>query len=110
MNNELYAHELYLLGFQDGPKDSRGFYNDIGSPVTGLIYLHREHNGQYQYVSLTSYKGEFVEAIVQVYQNVYNSRAKVAQPSLHNGIYRNLLELTNALDKVYESAKKSWLL
>jgi len=107
MNNELYAHELYLLGFEEGVKDSRGFYNDIGCPVTGLIYLHREHNKQHQYVSLTSYKGEFVEAIVQVYQTVYNSRAKVAQPSLHTGIYRNLLELTYALDKVYESAKKS---
>ena len=108
MNNELYAHELYLLGFQDGAKDARGFYNDIGCDVNGLIYLHREHNGQHQYVSLTSYKREFCEAIVQVYQNVYNSRAKVAQPSLHNGIYRNLLELTNALDKMYELAKKSW--
>jgi hypothetical protein len=106
MNNELYAHELYLLGFEEGSKDSRGFYNDIGCPVTGLIYLHREHNGQHQYVSLTSYKGEFVEAIVQVYQNVYNSRAKVQQPSLHTGIYRNLLELTDALDKVYELVKK----
>jgi hypothetical protein len=29
---------------------------------------------------------------------------------LHTGIYRNLLELTDALDKVYELAKKSWLL
>ena len=107
MNNELYAHELYLLGFQDGPKDSRGFYNDIGSPVTGLIYLHREHSGQHQYVSLTSYKEEFCEAILQVYQNVYNSRAKVAQPSLHVNIYRNLRDLTSALEKVYELAKKS---
>lgn len=107
MNNELYAHELYLLGFQEDAKDSRGFYNNIGSPVSGLIYLHREHNGQHQYVSLTSYKGEFCEAILQVYKNVYNSRAKVAQPSLHNGIYRNLLELSDALEKVYELAKKS---
>ena len=107
MNNELYAYELYLLGFQDGVKDARGFYNDIGCDVTGLIYLHREHNGQHQYVSLTSYKGEFVEAIVQVYQNVYNSRAKVAQPSLHVNIYRNLRDLTSALEKVYELAKKS---
>jgi hypothetical protein len=27
---------------------------------------------------------------------------------LHTGIYRNLLELTYALDKVYELTKKPW--
>ena len=107
MNNELYAHELYLLGFEEGAKDARGFYNDIGCDVTGLIYLHREHNRQHQYVSLTSYKGEFVEAIVQVYQNVYNSRAKVQQSPLHATLYRTLKDVVAAVSKVYELPKKS---
>lgn len=107
MNNESYAHELYLMGFAEGEKDQRGFYNDIGCPVTGLIYLTRKHSNQYQYVSLTSYKGEFCEAVVNVYQNVYNSRAKVQQTALHLNIYRNLLDLVTALEKVYELPKKS---
>ena len=107
MKNDTLKTSLENLGFKQGARDKNNYYEDIGTPVTGLVYLTRKHENQYQYVSLCSYENEFVEAVVNVYQNVYNSRAKVAQPSLHTGIYRTLLELTGALDKVYELAKKS---
>lgn len=107
MTNETIAHELYLLDFTEGKRDDKGHYADLGTPVTGLIYLYRKHKEQYQYVSLCSYDGRFLEAIVYVYQNPFNSRVKVQQPLLHGLIYRNLNQLFEALEKTYELPKKA---
>ena len=87
--------------------DKNNYYEDIGTPVTGLVYLTRKHENQYQYVSLCSYENEFVEAVVNVYQNVYNSRAKVQQSPLHATLYRTLKDVVAAVSKVYELPKKS---
>jgi hypothetical protein len=56
---------------------------------------------------LCSYENEFVEAVVNVYQNVYNSRAKVQQSPLHATLYRTLEGVVAAVSKVYELPKKS---
>jgi hypothetical protein len=107
MKNEFLKTSLENLGFKQGARDKNNYYEDIGTPVTGLVYLTRKHENQHQYVSLCSYENEFVEAVVDVYQNVYNSRAKVQQTPLHATLYRTLEDVVAAVNKVYELPKKS---
>lgn len=107
MKNEVLKTALENLGFKQGARDKNNYYDDLGTPVTGLVYLTRKHENQYQYVSLCSYENEFREAVVNVYQNVYNSRAKVQQTALHGTIYRTLEDVVAAVSKVYELPKKS---
>lgn len=108
MKNTLITLNLREMGFVEGIRDKNDYYADLGAPVNGLVYLTRKHKDQFQYVSLCGAHDEdrFLEAVVHIYQFVFNSRAKVQQPLLHVNIHRNLDELVAALDKIYELPKK----
>ena len=97
------------LGFVESEKELRDprSYADIGCPVEGLWYGYRVHQGQYQYVSLCAYLGEFVEAVVMVYQTKFNSRQKPQQTPLNANSARSEEDLLSLLNKVYEIPKKS---
>ncbi len=45
-------------------------------PVSELVYLHRVHEGQHCYLSLTHYEGRFLEAVVEVFHVPRNGKAK----------------------------------
>jgi hypothetical protein len=98
--------QMLALGFTEGERDPKtGWYADLGTPVSGLWYGHRVHEGQWQYVSLCAYLGDFVEAVVQVYQTKFNSRQKPQQTPLFGGLCRNLPDLQAAVAKKYELPK-----
>ena len=107
MTNAEMTVQLEKLGFVEGEKDPKNptWYADLGTPVTGLWYGHRVHEGQYQYVSLCSYLGDFVEAVVVVYQAKFNSRLKPQQTALFAGLCRNLPDLQGTVAKKYELPK-----
>jgi len=107
MTNAEMTVQLEKLGFVEGEKDPKNptWYADLGSPVTGLWYGHRFYEGQWQYVSLCPYSGDFVEAVVQVYQNKFNSRLKPQQTPLFGGLFRNFPDLQAAVSKKYELPK-----
>lgn len=109
MTNANLATTLLSLGFVEGERDPKNpaNYADLGTPVTGLWYGHRVYQGQWQYVSLCSYLGEFVEAVILVYQTRFNSRQKSQQTALFSGISRSEDHLDLALGKVYDLPKKS---
>jgi hypothetical protein len=107
MTNAEMTTAMQALGFTEGARDEKDplAYADVGSPVTGLWYGHRVHLGQFQYVSLCSYLGVFVEAVFVVYEKKFNSRLKPQQTALFATLYRNLPDLTEAVAKKYEFAK-----
>lgn len=98
---------MLALGFTEGERDQKNsaWYADVGTPADGLWYGHRVHQGQWQYVSLCSYLGDFVEAVFTVYQNRFNSRLKPQQTAVFASLYRNLPDLTEAVSKKYETTK-----
>lgn len=108
MTNAEMTTAMQALGFTEGPRDPKNptWYADLGTPVTGLWYGHRVHLGQFQYVSLCSYLGDFVEAVFHVYEAKFNSRLKPQQTAVFATLYRNLPELTEAVSKKYELPKK----
>lgn len=109
MTNQTLATTLLSLGFVEGDRDPKNpaHYADLGTPVTGLWYGHREYKGQWQYVSLCSYLGEFVEAVIIVYEKKFNSRQKLQQSPLFATLARSLTDLTPHLEKVYDLPKKA---
>lgn len=106
MDNNTLAAELLALGFKEGERDKNGFCADLGTPVQGLWYLQRVFGGQYQYVSLCSYEGKFLEAVVQVHEKVFNSRAKVQPKPWFVALPRTREELLPMLDKVYPNPEE----
>lgn len=108
MNNNTLANKLISLGFVEGERDVKNptWYADLGTPVTGLWYGSRVFEGQYQYVSLCSYLGEFVEAVVQVYDKPFNSRQKPPQTPLYSGLERSLSDLPTVITTKYLPPKK----
>ncbi len=102
MKNHLVADCLRFHGFNDG--DVKG---DLNIPLRGFVYLTRVYEGQFQYVSLCEYDGEFLEAPTHIYAEKYNSRAKQNQSPLHGTIYRDVDELVAAVNKVYPLPKKA---
>ncbi len=108
MTNAEMTTAMQALGFTEGARDEKDplAYADVGSPVTGLWYGHRVHLGQHQYVSLTSYLGDFVEAVFVVYETKFKSRQKPQQTALFASLFRNLSDLTEAASKKYELPKK----
>lgn len=109
MTNTDLTTTLLSLGFVEGEHDPKNLahYADLGTTVTGLWYGQREYKGQWQYVSLCSYLGEFVEAVVVVYQTKFNSRQKSQQSPLFSTLARSAVDLLPHLEKVYDLPKKS---
>ena len=118
MTNETLSTKLLALGFQEGERDPKNpeNYADLGTPVTGLWYGYRVHQGQWQYVSLCSHLGRFVEAVVIVYQTRFNSRQKSQQSPLFATLVRSLTpsplcrsftDLSEVLSKKYDLPKKA---
>lgn len=98
---------MLALGFAEAARDPKNptFYADLGTPVTGLWRGERVHEGQFQYVDLCSYLGDFCEAVVTVYQTRYNSRQKPQQTALYAGLARSQTDLETAVAKKYELPK-----
>ena len=99
--------KMLALGFTEAARDPKNptFYADLGTPVTGLWRGERTYQGQFQYVDLCSYLGDFCEAVVTVYQNRYNSRLKPQQTALFAGLCRSESDLLPLLEKKYELPK-----
>jgi len=107
MTNQSMTTKMLALGFAEAARDPKNpsFYADLGTPVTGLWRGERTYQGQFQYVDLCSYLGDFVEAVVTVYQNRYNSRLKPQQTAVFAGLCRSESDLTSAVEKKYELPK-----
>ncbi len=93
------AERLWGIGFLPG-----NIEKDLATKVSGLVYLYRNFNNEYQYVSLCSYKDEFVEAVFHVYDKTFNPRDKLQTP-LAGTLYRNLPDLLDAVGKLYKPKK-----
>lgn len=98
-----FVSKLESLGFSDCQRDEKNplAYADFGCVMKDVAYLHRAYNGQHQYVTLCGYAGNFIEAVVHVYQKPFASRSKAPQPLLCSTLRRTLPELLDALDHVY---------
>lgn len=90
------AAALAYVGFVERNHDD---FTDKGKTISGLVYMYREYEGQHQYVSLCSYDGVFLEAVVEVFEKVRNTR-KPVKP-LHCTIYRDPDSLMATLARVY---------
>ena len=50
MKNDTLKTSLENLGFKQGARDKNNYYEDLGTPVTGLVYLTRNHENHYQQI------------------------------------------------------------
>lgn len=100
--------ELFrVLRFMDADKE-KDLGKDLTADLKRMPYLRRVHHDQHQHLSLvTNHTGLFLEAVLMVYVEPYNSRAKSPKAPLHSGLYRTMPELLVAVDKVYELPKKA---
>lgn len=100
MTTAILADRFRALGFTDGD-----WFRDLtDKPIKGLAYLTRVHKGRHQYVSLCSGPWEgapFTEAVLLVYREPFNGRAKVRQTPLAARIVRDLDELDRAVGAIY---------
>jgi hypothetical protein len=91
----------YFQGLGFKVCDAEEQVKDLGLSRDWLVYLKRVYQGQFQYVWLTFHEGSFVGSILSVYSKPYNSRAKPGMTPVHIYIYRDILELTAAVEKAY---------
>lgn len=105
MNKELtpdnITSKLKAVGFVDGDINK-----DIGSIINGVVYLHRKLNNQYQYISLCSYEGKFLEAVFHVYEQQYNSRQKTPMIPIHSVILREEKDIMDSIEVKYIKQEK----
>jgi len=92
-------------GFEEG-----NAITDISDrPVQGLIYMKRIYHGEYQYLSLlyAHDHSHFLEAVLLVYDQPLNTRAKQRQVPLCATILRGGLEdILTAVNRVYSPLSK----
>lgn len=90
---------LRALGFTDAdPLDVSD------KPVCGMTYLSRVHEGQHQYCSVLADpwdSARLLQAVLLVYSNRFNSRAKVKQAPLHSNLAWSLEELLAMVERTY---------
>ena len=100
MTTAALADRFRALGFTDGD-----WFRDLtDKPIEGLVYLTRIHEGQHQYLSLLSgpwYRAPFIEAVLLVYAQPFNSRAKVRQTPLAARLLRSVEEVELAVAATY---------
>ncbi len=104
MTTAALADRFYALGFIPG--DVARDLSD--KPIASLAYLTRIHEGQHQYLSLTSgpwINAPFAEAVLHVYAQPFNSRSKVRQTPLAARILRSVEEIEAAVGRVYPVIK-----
>lgn len=61
--------KLLALGFQYADQ-----FKDFSDNIKNVDYLYRVLDGRYQYVCLVNYDGKFVEAVLEEYLAVKNTR------------------------------------
>ena len=102
MTNETLTEALLAKGFTHADQ-----VKDFGSVLDGVVYLRRVRDWEHQHVSLCSYLGDFVEAVVLIYDKPYNSRLKPQQTALFAALPRNLEDLLTVIEKKYAQPTKS---
>ncbi len=107
----------YAIGFDDRPHVPEL----TDRPIQGLIYMHRVHDGQHQYLSLCHTPNHlphrFLEAVVEVFHVPRNGKArrvgklrdqqlKGAAP-LFTNLSRDWKTIAAMVGKTYELAKNT---